>query len=188
MLCWKAMVPSEAVRDRGPLLIIGATSVVVLGGLTMLFVGRAPQVGLPGSVAALPAVNAFLNATSAVLLSVGFVQIRRRNVAAHRACMLSAFAVSALFLVSYVVYHAQAGSVPFRGQGLVRPVYFTLLLSHIVLAAVIVPLALTTIFRAWTARFDRHRRIARWTLPLWLYVSVTGVLVYVMLYHLFPGP
>jgi uncharacterized membrane protein YozB (DUF420 family) len=119
-----------------------------------------------------------------VLLTVGFAFIRRKNVPAHRACMLSAFGVSAIFLVSYLVYHAQAGSVPFQGRGWVRPVYFALLLSHIVLAAVIVPLALTTIHRAWTGRFDRHRRIARWTLPIWLYVSVTGVVVYLMLYHL----
>lgn len=178
------MAAPDAARERGPLLIIGTTSVVVLGGLGLLFLGREPHAGLTGSVAALPAVNAFLNATSAVLLAAGFVQIRRGRVAGHRACMLSAFGVSALFLLSYVVYHAQAGSVPFQGQGLVRPVYFGLLLSHIILAAVIVPLALTTIHRAWSRRFDRHRRIARWTLPIWLYVSVTGVVIYWMLYHL----
>jgi uncharacterized membrane protein YozB (DUF420 family) len=102
--------------------------------------------------------------------------------------MLGAFGVSALFLLSYVVYHATAGSVPFRGEGFIRPVYFALLISHIVLAAAIVPLALVTIHRAWSARFDRHRRIARWTLPIWLYVSVTGVIVYLMLYHRDPGP
>src|SRR5262249_49396581 len=102
------------------------------------------------------------------------------------ACMLAAFAVSTLFLICYVVYHAQAGSVPFQGRGWIRPVYFALLLSHIVLAAAIVPLALTTLYRAWSARFDRHPRIAPWTLPIWIYVSVTGVLVYWMLYHLVP--
>ena len=132
----------------------------------------------------LPAVNATLNSASAILLTAGFACIKRKKVGAHKACMLAAFTVSVLFLVSYVVYHAQAGSVPFQGRGAVRPLYFALLLSHIVLAAVIVPLALTTIHRAWAERFDRHRRIARWTLPIWLYVSVTGVLVYWMLYRL----
>jgi len=178
----------ETLRDRGPVLVIGLTSLVVVAGVATLLLGGSPRAGAPAAdVAALPAVNAFLNATSAVLLTVGFVQIRRGHVAAHRACMLSAFGVSTLFLLSYVVYHAQAGSVPFQGRGAVRPLYFALLLSHIVLAAVIVPLALTTIHRAWAERFDRHRRIARWTLPIWLYVSVTGVVIYWMLYHLFPS-
>jgi putative membrane protein len=140
----------------------------------------------PGAVAALPALNAFLNGTSAVLLATGYVLIRRGHRAAHRAAMLSAFGVSVLFLVSYVVYHARAGSVRFTGHGPIRVVYLTVLLSHIVLAALIVPLALTTIYRAWSARFALHRRIARWTLPVWFYVSVTGVLVYWMLYHLAP--
>ena len=135
----------------------------------------------------LPAVNAALNAASAVTILLGRRFVKRGNVPAHRACMLSAFGVSTLFLASYLVYHAQAGSVRFTGQGPIRLVYFTLLLTHVVLAAIVVPLALTTIHRAWTARFDRHRRIARWALPIWLYVSVTGVLVYWMLYHLFPG-
>jgi putative membrane protein len=167
-----------------PALVIAATSVTVLVVVGVLLLGRPGPAG-GGEVSALPALNAFLNGSSAVLLGAGFVWIRRRNVAAHRACMLSAFGASTLFLVSYVVYHARAGSVPFAGQGLVRPVYFALLLSHIVLAAAIVPLALTTIHRAWTERFDRHRRLARWTLPIWLYVSVTGVVIYVMLYHLY---
>jgi len=172
---------------RAPTLVIGLTSGLVVLGVGFLLLGRsAPGAGAT-DVSALPALNAFLNGTSAVLLSAGFAFIRRRNVAAHRACMLAAFGVSAAFLVSYVVYHAQAGSVPFQGRGLVRPVYFALLLSHIVLAAAIVPLALTTIHRAWTERFDRHRRLARWTLPIWLYVSVTGVVIYWMLYHLVPA-
>lgn len=98
--------------------------------------------------------------------------------------MLTAFGVSSLFLVSYVIYHSQAGSVPFRGTGFLRPIYFALLISHVILAAAIVPLALTTIHRAWTRQFERHRRLARWTLPHWIYVSVTGVIVYWMLYHL----
>jgi putative membrane protein len=169
---------------RAPTLVIGLASAVLLLVVGVILLGRPAAARGGYDVSALPAVNAFLNGTSAVLLSVGFVFIRRKHIAAHRACMLSAFGVSALFLVSYLVYHAQAGSVPFQGRGWVRPVYFALLLSHIVLAAVIVPLALTTIHRAWTGRFDRHRRIARWTLPIWLYVSVTGVLIYLMLYHL----
>jgi putative membrane protein len=137
----------------------------------------------PG-VSVLPAVNATLNGTAAVLLTAGWFNIRRRNVAAHRACMLAAFGASTLFLVSYVVYHAGAASVPFRGQGWIRPVYFFILITHIVLAAAIVPLALTTIYRALRGELWRHKRIARVTLPIWLYVSVTGVLVYLMLHRL----
>jgi uncharacterized membrane protein YozB (DUF420 family) len=135
-------------------------------------------------VSALPAVNAALNATSAVLLVAGFACIRRRNIGAHRACMIAAFAVSTLFLVSYLVYHAQVGSRPFTGQGPIRTLYFTILISHTILAIVIVPLVLLTVRRALTGQFARHARLARWTLPLWLYVSVTGVVVYWMLYRM----
>jgi uncharacterized membrane protein YozB (DUF420 family) len=134
------------------------------------------------------ALNASLNATSAVLLTSGFIMIRKRRIQAHRACMLSAFFVSTAFLISYVTYHIRVGNVLFQGQGWTRPVYFTLLISHITLAIVILPLALITLSRALREQFDRHRRIARWTLPLWLYVSVTGVIVYVMLYHLYAPP
>ena len=130
----------------------------------------------------LPALNATLNAIAAVLLTAGWINIRRRNVAAHRACMLAAFGASTLFLVSYVIYHARAASVPFAGQGWVRPVYFFILITHIVLATVIVPLALTTIYRAWRGELWRHKRIARVTLPIWLYVSVTGVLDFWMVH------
>ena len=136
------------------------------------------------SIADLPALNAGLNSLATVLLLAGYRNIRRRRVAAHRACMVTAFCVSTLFLASYLTYHAQVGSVPFQRQGWIRPVYFTILLTHIVLAGAIVPLTLITLCRAWRQRFDRHRRIARWTLPLWLYVSVTGVVIYVMLYWL----
>lgn len=131
----------------------------------------------------LPHLNAALNATSALCLMSGFVCIRRRAIAAHRAFMLTAVTVSCLFLVSYVVYHAQVGSVKFQGTGAIRPFYFTLLLSHTVLAAAIVPLVAITLRRAIRRDFIRHARLARWTLPLWLYVSVTGVLIYWMLYH-----
>lgn len=132
----------------------------------------------------LPALNASLNATSAVFLSIGWLLIRRRKIEAHRLCMLSAFVMSALFLISYVVYHANVGSVPYRGQGAIRMVYFAILITHVILAAAILPLAIVTLSRALSRRFDRHRRIARWTLPIWLYVSVTGVVIYVMLYRI----
>lgn len=134
------------------------------------------------------ALNASLNATSAILLSTGYLMIRRGRILAHKSCMGLAFASSTVFLVSYVLYHAKVGSVPFRGQGWIRPVYFTLLASHTVLAAAIVPLAVITLSRALREQFDRHKRIARWTLPLWLYVSVTGVVVYFLLYHLYAAP
>ena len=133
----------------------------------------------------LPHVNAALNFLSFLLLVVAFYKIRRGDVQAHRRLMLSALAVSALFLVSYVVYHYNYGSVRFTGQGLVRTVYFVILVTHIILAAAIVPLVIVTVLRALRGDFAPHRRIARWTYPLWLYVSVTGVVVYVMLYHLY---
>jgi uncharacterized membrane protein YozB (DUF420 family) len=132
----------------------------------------------------LPALNASLNALSAVLLLVGYACIRARRPAAHRAFMLAAFASSTLFLVSYLVYHFQVGSVRFRGEGTLRTVYLGILASHTVLAVVVVPLVLTTLARAWKGRFELHRRIARVTLPIWAYVSVTGVVVYWMLYRL----
>ncbi len=138
------------------------------------------------SVGHLPPVNATLNALSAILLTAGYLFIRRRRIAQHRLCMLSAFTTSALFLVSYVVYHiAIRGSRPFTGQGPIRYVYYTILLTHVLLAMVILPLALITLSRALQRQFPRHKAIARWTLPLWLYVSVTGVIVYVMLYQIY---
>jgi uncharacterized membrane protein YozB (DUF420 family) len=133
----------------------------------------------------LPAVNATLNGISGLLLLVGYVLIRKRQLERHRQVMLAAFATSALFLLCYVVYHAQVGSVRFTRQGIVRPIYFTILVTHVVLAAAVLPLALMTLSRALAARFARHRAIARWTWPIWMYVSVTGVLVYVLLYQ--PG-
>jgi uncharacterized membrane protein YozB (DUF420 family) len=135
------------------------------------------------AVSDLPAVNATLNAIAAVLLVVGYVLVRRGHVQHHRRVMLAAFTTSALFLVSYVIYHANAGSRAFQGQGAIRMMYFAILITHVVLAAAIVPLALITLNYGLRARFDPHVRIARWTLPIWLYVSVTGVIVYVMLYH-----
>ncbi|MGC1679075.1 MAG: DUF420 domain-containing protein [Candidatus Binataceae bacterium] len=139
---------------------------------------------IPYSV--LPQVNAILNSIAAVLLAAGFIFIKHKNVRAHRACMLSALAVSALFLVSYLTFHAHAGEIRFSGIGWIRPVYFTILIPHVILATVIVPLALFTVSYALRGRFASHRRIARWTWPLWMYVSVTGVIVYFMLYILYP--
>lgn len=138
------------------------------------------------STSTLPHLNAFLNAVAAVLLLLGFVAIRRRERERHRRFMVAAATTSAAFLVSYLVYHYRVGSVPFTGQGPVRALYFTILISHIILAAVIAPLVLMTLARAIRGDFERHRRIARWTWPLWMYVSVTGVMVYVMLYWLYP--
>ena len=131
----------------------------------------------------LPAVNATLNALSGILLTIGYFLIRARRIAQHRRCMIAAFVTSSLFLVCYIVYHAQVGSVRFTRHGLVRPLYFTILITHVTLAATVLPLAIVTLSRGLKARFAGHRRIARWTLPIWLYVSVTGVLVYVLLYQ-----
>jgi uncharacterized membrane protein YozB (DUF420 family) len=140
---------------------------------------------VPEQYAIFPAINATLNGTSAVLLLTGHMLIKRGRMAAHRAVMLTALGTSTLFLISYLYYHYHVGSVHFRGQGWSRPLYFTILTSHTILAAVIVPLIIITVVRALRQRFDRHRIIARWTYPLWMYVSVTGVIVYLMLYHLF---
>ncbi len=139
------------------------------------------------SLSALPALNASLNAASTLFLLLGYRFIRQRRIAQHKACMLTAFALSLAFLVSYLTYHFQVGSVPFRGTGWIRPVYFTILISHTVLAALLPPLALVTLVRALRQQFDRHRRLARWTLPIWLYVSVTGIVVYWMVYRLYPA-
>jgi len=140
----------------------------------------------PALLSALPTLNAVLNGTSAFLLLVGYFFIRRRQVTPHKICMVSAFVTSTIFLASYLTYHFNAGLMPFKGQGWIRTLYFTILVSHTALAATIPPLALITLYRALRERFTKHRRIARWTLPLWIYVSVTGVVVYWMLYHLRP--
>jgi uncharacterized membrane protein YozB (DUF420 family) len=135
------------------------------------------------TVHSLPAINASLNALSGVLLLIGYVLIRRRRIPQHRACMIAAFTTSSLFLVCYIIYHAQVGSVRFTRVGFVRPLYFTILITHVTLAATVLPLAIVTLSRGLKGRFVRHRAIARWTFPIWLYVSVTGVLVYVLLYQ-----
>lgn len=137
----------------------------------------------------LPTLNAILNATSGVLITIGFLLIRRKRIAAHRACMIGAVISSSLFLISYLVYHIgfKAGVSRFAGTGWIRPVYFVILVSHTILAITIVPLIAVTLTRALRGRFTLHRRIARWTFPMWLYVSVTGVIVYLMLYHFYPS-
>ncbi|HUY28667.1 MAG TPA: DUF420 domain-containing protein [Candidatus Binataceae bacterium] len=137
------------------------------------------------SYSLLAPLNAILNSAAAVLLAAGFVFIKRKNVPAHRACMLAALAVSALFLVSYVTFHLHAGEIRFGGSGWIRPLYFAILIPHVILAVTIVPLALFTASYALRGRFASHRRIARWTWPLWMYVSVTGVVIYFMLYVLY---
>lgn len=135
----------------------------------------------------LPHVNASLNGLGAVLLVVGYLCIRRKKIAAHKACMIGAFCLSILFLVSYLVYHSQVGSVRFQGTGAVRTFYLSILATHSLLAAIVPFLAVITLWRALRERFEKHVRIARWTLPIWLYVSITGVVVYWMLYHLHPA-
>ena len=137
------------------------------------------------TLALLPSINAFLNGTSAVLLFVGHHFIKRGNMRIHKRLMISALVTSSLFLVCYLYYHAHVGSVRFQGQGWSRPLYFTILISHTILAASIVPLVIITLTRALREHFDRHRAIARWTYPIWMYVSVTGVVIYFMLYHIF---
>jgi uncharacterized membrane protein YozB (DUF420 family) len=131
------------------------------------------------------ALNASLNGTSAILLACGYAAIKNGKIKVHKFFMIAAFSVSTVFLISYVIYHIRVGHVLFQGQGWIRPVYFTLLTSHTVLAIVIVPMILVTLRRAWLEKFDKHRAIARWTLPLWFYVSVTGVIVYILLYQVY---
>lgn len=140
---------------------------------------------MPNDYSIFPAINAMLNGTSAVLLVAAHRMIARGRIATHRALMLMAVGTSTLFLVSYLYYHAHVGSVQFQGHGWSRPVYFTILISHTILAATIVPLVIITLTWALRGRFDRHRAIARWTYPIWLYVSVTGVVIYAMLYQIF---
>lgn len=172
----------ESPRVAGVIALLSVfVCAAVAGVLASASPGSTPALAGPSALASL---NAGLNAGSAVLLLSGYFFIRQKRAAAHRACMVGAFALSSLFLVTYLVHHAQVGSVPFRGQGAVRTLYYAVLIPHVVLAAGIVPLALTTLYRAVTGRWGAHRAIARWTLPLWLYVSISGVAIYWMLYHL----
>lgn len=163
--------------------IIFALSLTVVLAVSLVM-ALAPSGAAAAQPTFLAKVNVVLNASAGAFLLAGFACVRSGNVTWHRRCMLTAFGLSTAFLVSYVLHHAQVGSVPFRGQGVWRPIYFGILLPHIVLAGVIVPLALFTLYRGWVGKIAAHRRIARITLPLWLFVSVSGVVVYAMLYYL----
>lgn len=163
-------------------IISGISFFILLVVAVLLLTPREPATGQL-DVSLLPLTNALLNGTTAVCLVVGYIFIRRKQIKRHRAMMLTAFSLSTLFLISYVILHAVAGSTKFLGQGGIRPIYFTILISHIVLSAIVLPLALTTLYHGWFALFARHRRIARWTFPIWLYTSVSGVIVYLLLYH-----
>lgn len=178
------MSPTETLvrlNDRALAWIVYGLSVVVCGlVLVLILVPELLRVeGL--DVSALPAFHATLNGSVAVLLAVGYLLIRKRRIAAHRLCMVGAFALSSVFLISYVIYHSQAPTSTFGGEGWVRPVYFFVLITHVVLAPVALPLALWAVIRGLRDEVARHRRVARWTLPIWLYVAVTGVVVYLMM-------
>lgn len=168
-------------RDRYVNIAIAVVSITIPLVILLLFYIKPPDVRVGFDLKILPALNASLNFTTAVLLCFGFYFIRNAHVRSHRLCMVTAFILSACFLISYVTYHALTEPAHFGGIGIISYIYFTILITHITLAAVIVPLVLITLVRALSARFDRHKKIARWTFPLWLYVAVTGVVVYLML-------
>ena len=168
-------------NERTLAVVVYGLSAVVCA-LVFVLVGSPQLLVIDGlDVSPLPAFHAALNGTTAVLLSIGYLLIRSGSVAWHRRLMVGAFAISCVFLISYVIYHSQAPESQYGGVGWIRPVYFTILVSHIALASVVLPLALYAVARALRGEFPRHRRVARWTLPLWLYVSVTGVIVYLMM-------
>jgi putative membrane protein len=171
----------KAVSTRAALTVIGAVSLAALALLVFVIYGHARAAEAPAWVGALPALNAILNSTSAVFLVLAFAAIRRRALTEHARFMLGALASSALFLVSYLVYHAIHGDTKFLGQGAIRPIYFFILISHIGLSAVVLPFIFASFFFSLSGRFPQHKKVARYTLPIWLYVSVTGVLVFVLL-------
>ncbi len=138
-------------------------------------------------ISLLPAAEAILNTLSAISISTGYYFIRKNNIAAHRACMITALIISSIFFIIYLIYHMNVGNIPFAGQGFIRPVYFTILASHVILAAVSAVLVLTTVTFIAKGHIEKHKKLARWTLPIWLYVSVTGVIVYLMAFHLYPA-
>lgn len=172
-------------RERYALWIIGAVSLLVVLVVALLMLVPTGAWTRPNHLNLnwLPHLNAAFNALSALFLSAAYLLIRRRQIKYHRLCMLSAFSFSTLFLLSYVVYHLSAGHTEFTGPPSLRSLYLPLLISHIILATLVLPLALTTLYRAQQRAFTRHRRLARWTLPLWLYVSLSGVAIYLLLYH-----
>lgn len=171
----------QSMSERTLSLVIYSISIIVV--ILVAFLLYVPQaITIEGlNVMVLPKLNAYINSACTILLALGFYFIRNKRIAAHRMMMMSAFGLSILFLLSYVAYHSQAPSTAFGGEGIIRIVYFTILITHIVLAAIIVPLALFTLLRAWRSEFPLHKKIARWTLPIWLYVTITGVIVYLMI-------
>lgn len=171
----------QSMSESSLSIIVYSLTIVVI--LLVSFMLYFPQVLAVGSmdVSGLPKFNAFLNASCSILLLLGFSFIKKKNIKAHRVVMLSAFTLSVLFLLSYVLYHSQAPATHFGGEGMIKYLYFTILTTHIILAAAIVPLALFTLLRAWRGEFSKHKAIARWTFPIWLYVTVTGVIVYLMI-------
>lgn len=168
-------------NERRLQIAIAIVSMAVPLLVVLLVYGKPPDISLGVDVKLLPALNAALNFTTAILLVAGYIFIRRKEKGSHRLCMISAFTLSVLFFVSYIVYHALAEETRFGGTGPIRSVYYTILISHIILSAAIVPMVLITLVRALSKKFDRHRRIARWTFPIWLYVTLSGVAVYLML-------
>jgi putative membrane protein len=175
------LVALKATSPKKATFVILAGSAIALAVLVGVIYGHGRATEAPAWVSWLPAVNALLNATSAVLLVLAYLAVRRRDLATHARLMLGALGASALFLVSYIVYHSVHGDTPFTGHGIVRPVYFFVLISHITLSAVALPLVFVSLFLSLSGRFPRHKVIARYTLPVWLYVSVTGVLVFALL-------
>jgi putative membrane protein len=172
----------KTLNEKSLSLIVYAVSIVIcLAVAFLIYFPQALAVGGGMNVSYLPRFHAFLNGSVAVCLAVGYVLVRQKRYKAHKTLMVTAFILSSVFLVSYVIYHSQAPATTFGGEGWIRPVYYTILLTHIVLAAGILPLALFTIVRSWRGEFAKHKAIARWTLPLWLYVAITGVLVYFMI-------
>jgi putative membrane protein len=179
-----AVIQVSALKDVSPKKALAVILAVSAGALALLWAvifGHGPVVSPPGWVGYLPAVNAALNATSAVFLLLGLRAVKARDLAQHARFLLAAMGSSALFLVSYIVYHSVHGDTKFQGQGAVRPVYFFILISHIVLSAVVLPLIFSSFFLSLSGRFPQHRKVSRYTFPIWLYVSVTGVLVFALL-------
>jgi putative membrane protein len=179
---------NQGSRDRIFIPVITALSIVIpLVVALLMYMPRTSGPSDPGKLVNLPLFHAVLNGSTAFFLMLGFYFIRKRRITLHRTSMLAAFALSAIFLVSYVIYHYEVPPVKYGGEGTVRTVYFFILLTHIVLAAGIVPLALITIYRSFTVQYEKHRKIARWTFPVWLYVAITGVLVYIMMIPYYPN-
>jgi putative membrane protein len=176
----------QQTNERKWYVLIGVISVVVVGVVALLlFAAQDATAGSP-EIYILPKLNALINSTVSILLIAGLYFILNKQIKAHKSCMIAAFTLSALFLVSYIIYHYNAPHTSFEGEGLIRQFYFFILISHIILAIFIVPLVLITLFRAWREDFEKHKRIARWTFPIWLYVSITGVAVYLMISPYYP--